>query len=269
MEIGFILFPLFATSLAGLACSLVGVTVVTMGLSFIGVCMSHAAFAGALVGIFSGLNPLLCSFFACFATAGVLGPLSERSEIRPDTALGIIFSATLGVAFLMLPLIPGAKSEGLRFLWGSVLTVGSRELFVELVVCAIVIVGIFIFYKEIQSIVFNRTLASASGIPVRPVFNGLLFLTGASIAASLTVVGGLLVFALIVNPAAAAYQLTYDLKKMYVIAALLGLASGWTGLLVSFFLNIPTGAPIALASVLFFLLAVIASPKRRRQRSVK
>ncbi|HOL34464.1 MAG TPA: metal ABC transporter permease [bacterium] len=264
MEIyNFMIYSWAGALLVGIACSLIGVIVVTMGISFLGVCMSHAAFAGALAGIILGINPVICAFIFCFIVAGILGPISDRGDIKPDTSLGIIFSSSLGLSFLFLPLIPGSKSEGLRFLWGNILTISNSDLFILCAVTIVTIGFVIAFFKEIQILIFNRILAVASGIPARAIYYLILFLCGATITASIKAVGGLLVFALIVNPAAAAYQLTYDLKKMFLISSIFGMASGCLGLLVSFWLNIPAGAPIALCSVIIFTIATIFSPKKR------
>ncbi|MCM8788280.1 MAG: metal ABC transporter permease [Candidatus Omnitrophica bacterium] len=264
MEIySFIFYSWAGAILTGLACSLIGVVVITMGISFIGVCMSHAAFAGALAGIIMHINPVLSSFIFCFIVAGILGPISDKGEIKADTSLGIVFSSSLGLSFLLLPLIPGSKSEGLRFLWGNILTVSDVDIIIVGVVCILVLISVIAFFKEIQLLIFNRIIAASTGIPAKEIYYLILFLCGAAITASIKAVGGLLVFALIVNPAAASYQITYDLKKMFLLSSIFGMASGCFGLLIAFWLDIPAGAPIALFSVLIFIAATIFSPKRK------
>ncbi|HPP08289.1 MAG TPA: metal ABC transporter permease, partial [bacterium] len=149
MEIyNFMIYSWAGALLVGIACSLIGVIVVTMGISFLGVCMSHAAFAGALAGIILGINPVICAFIFCFIVAGILGPISDRGDIKPDTSLGIIFSSSLGLSFLFLPLIPGSKSEGLRFLWGNILTISNSDLFILCAVTIVTIGFVIAFFKE-------------------------------------------------------------------------------------------------------------------------
>jgi manganese/iron transport system permease protein len=96
-------------------------------------------------------------------------------------------------------------------------------------------------------------------------------MTGATVTVSLHAIGGLLIFSLILNPAAAAYQLTYNMKKMFLLAALFGVISGWAGLALSYAFNVPSGATIVITSSVIFMLAAIFSPKRRmknwRQKS--
>lgn len=260
---GFMQNAILATLLAGVACPLVGVLVVTMRLSFIGVCMSHAAFAGALLGLVLGCNPVLFALLASVVAAGTLGPLADRGDFAPDTAMGVVFSSALGISFLLLAIIPGPKSEALSLLWGSVLTVTHSDLFLLFAVACVVLLLLTLFFKEIQSVVFSRELALSVGVPATAVFYGILLCSGLAITSSLSTIGGLLVFSLVINPAAAAYQLSYDLKHIFLLSVLFGVLSGWVGLAASFAFNLPSGAVIIITSSLIFLAATIFSPKRR------
>ncbi len=249
--------------LGGIACSSVGVFVVLMHMPFIGVCMSHAAFAGALLGLWLGFNPLVGAFAFSLLAAAVVGPLADRGDLSPETSVGVIFSLMLGLAFLFMGLMPGTKSGALELLWGSILT-NTRGDVIILGVVAVLVVGlILVFYKEIQATIFNRGMALSVGIPATAILYGILFLTGATITATLRSIGGILIFSLILNPAAAAYQLTYSMKKMFLLSAGFGVLSGWMGLLFSYLFNIPSGATIVVTSSVIFLLAAVFSPKRR------
>lgn len=261
---GFMKNALMATLLAGIACPLIGVFVVTMRLSFIGICMSHAAFAGALLGLVIGVNPTLAALLASFIAAGALGPVADKGDFGPDTAMGIVFSSSLGLSFLLLALIPGPKSEALSLLWGNVLTVTTSNIVLLACVMVVVLLLVIAFNREIQAVIFHCELAASVGVPATAVFYGLLLCSGLTITASLSAIGGLLIFSMLINPVAAAYQLTYNLKRMFLLSVVFGVLSGWVGLLLSCLLNLPTGAVIILTSGLIFLIATIFSPKRRR-----
>ena len=258
---------ILACCLTGVVCACVGVVVITMRLAFIGVCMSHAAFAGALVGLLVGAPPLALAFPASLMAAALVGPLADRSDFSPDTALGIIFASTLGVSFIILGLMPGSKAPALGLLWGSVLTAGRIDLWVLGGVTAVIVILAFVFFKEIQAVVFDRRVAAAVGLPATALFYGILTAAGAAITASLHVVGGLLVFSLMINPAAAAQQLTYRLDRMLIIAAALGIVSALLGLAVSYLADLPSGAVIVVASSVVFGVAFALSPKRRAARA--
>jgi manganese/iron transport system permease protein len=254
---------IISTFLGGIACAVIGVFVVLMHMPFIGVAMSHAAFAGALLGVWLGFDPLIGAFGLSLLAAIIIGPLADRGELSPETSLGVIFSLMLGVAFLFMGLMPGTKSGALELLWGSILT-NTRGDILLLAIVAVVVVGlIVIFYKEIQATVFNRGIALSVGLPATLILYGILFLTGATVTASLRSIGGLLIFSLILNPAAAAYQLTYSMKKMFILAAVFGVVSGWVGLLFSYLFNIPSGATIVITSSIIFLITTLFSPKRK------
>jgi manganese/iron transport system permease protein len=247
----------------GITCSVVGVFVVTMHLSFIGVCIAHAAFAGALLGLWLGFNPLVGALLFSLTSAGIIGPMADRGELNPDTSIGIIFSLMLGLAFFFLGLMPGSRTEALNLFWGSILTVTQQDLIFLAVVTAVIVGLIVVFYKEIQAVICHRDIALAVGIPATIVFYGLLFSTGVTITASLRSIGGLLIYCLILNPAAAAYQLTYSLKRMLLIAVAFGVISCWAGLAASYFLDVPSGASIVITSSIIFGLATAFSPKRK------
>ena len=257
---------ILAGLLGGITCSVVGVFVVTMHLSFIGVCIAHAAFAGALLGLWLGFNPLIGALLFSLAAAAIIGPVADRGELNPDTSIGVIFSLMLGLAFLFMGLMHGARTEALNLFWGSILTVGQQDIIFLAATAGVIVSLVAIFYKEIQAVICHREVALAVGIPATAIFYGLLFSTGVTITASLQSMGGLLIYCLILNPAAAAYQLTYSLRKMLLIAAAFGVISCWAGLVASYFFDIPSGASIVITSSVIFGLATAFSPKRKVKR---
>jgi len=257
---------ILAGLLGGITCSVVGVFVVTMHLSFIGVCIAHAAFAGALLGLWLGFNPLIGALLFSLASAAIIGPVADRGELNPDTSIGIVFSLMLGLAFLFMGLMPGARTEALNLFWGSILTVNQQDLIFLAVITGVIVGLVAAFYKEIQAVICHREVALAVGIPATLIFYGLLFSTGITITASLQSIGGLLIYSLILNPAAAAYQLTYSLKRMLLIAVAFGVISCWAGLAASYLLVIPSGAAIVITSAIIFGLATAFSPKRKVKR---
>ncbi|HOZ45543.1 MAG TPA: metal ABC transporter permease [Candidatus Hydrogenedentes bacterium] len=248
---------------AGVACAVVGVFVITMHLSFLGVCIAHAAFAGALMAVWLGFDPLFGALAFSLGAAAAIGPLADRGEINPDTSTGIVFSLMLGLAFLFLGLTPGSRTEALGLFWGSILTVTPRDAAILAASAAAIVALLLLFFKEIQAVLCHRHIALAVGIPATLVFYGMLFATGLTIAVSLRCIGGLLIYSLILNPAAAAFQLTYRLKRMFILAAAFGVASCWAGLAASYFWDLPAGASIVITSSLLFAAATAFSPKRK------
>lgn len=250
-----------ASILGGVTCSLIGVLVITLDLSFIGTCMAHAALAGAILGLLFSVSPIALAFLFCCLAAGFIGPLADKGKFRPDTALAIIFSLMLGLSFLFLNMLDGPKSAGLNLIWGSILAVSRRDLIVMAITFLLVLLFIIFLFKEIQAIIFNRQVAAALGIPAKTIYYAILLMIGLTITSFFTSIGGMLIFSLIINPAASAYQLTYSLPKMFFLAAFFGVASCLGGLWAAYLLNVPAGAIIVIVSVLIFLVSLLFSSK--------
>lgn len=248
---------------AGVACALAGVFAVLMRLTFIGVCLAHAAFAGGLLALLFGLEPMIGALVASLMAAAVIGPVADRGELSPDTAVGVVFSAMLGLAIFCLGLLPGPKTAGLNLFWGNILTVGRRDLWMLGIVAVAASIAIVAFFKEVQAVACHRQIARASGLPATAIFYGILLFTGLTVTACLPSVGGLLVYSLLINPAAAAYQLTYRLGRLFVLAALFGVVSCEAGLYLAWKLDVPAGASIVLVSSAIFLVSVALSPKKK------
>ena len=263
LQLKFIQHSLLACVFGGGGLSLIGVFVTLMDIPFLGISMSHSAFLGAIIGLLCGFDPLLCAIVACAVSGVVVGPIADRTDSSSNVILAIVFSATMGLAFLLLTFIPGPKSEALNLIWGSILTISRKEILLLGAIFLLIVFLIKVFFKELSAVLFNREIAASSGIPERIFYYGIIFLAGLIISASLDIVGGLLIFSLLVNPASAAYQITYKLKMMFLLSAVFGIVSCFAGLILSYLFNVPTGAVIVLASSLIFLLAFVLSPKKR------
>jgi manganese/iron transport system permease protein len=256
---------LLAAVIGGAGCGIIGVWVVLLRIPFIGVAMSHAAFAGAIVGLLTGTSPLLLGLLACVGAAALVGPAADRTDSDPNLSLGIIFSMLVGLAFLGMGLMEGPKSEALSLLWGSILTLGTSDIWLLALATGVAVGFSILFYQELRAIIFSRIIARSTGIPDKALFYALLFICGTTITLNLNTIGGLLIFSLIVNPPSAALQITYSLGRMLAYSAVFAIASCLIGLALSYLFNAPTGAVIVLVSGVILLVSVLVSPKRRRR----
>lgn len=252
-----------ACLLCGASCALLSVFVVLMKVPLIGISMSHAAFAGAVFGLLFGFNPFVSGFILCLLVAGILGPLSDRTDMAPENMLGIMFSFLMGLAFLGMGILTRTKATALNLMWGSLLTLTESDIWILTIITLILVLFVVFFFKEIRSVLFNRRLASASGVPERMIYYALLFLTGAVVSSNLATVGGLLIFALLVQPGATALQLTFNLKHLFLISAASGIGACASGLVVSYIFDLPSGASVVLMATAIFAAAYLFSPKRR------
>jgi len=261
-----ILFAIIGAVLTGYTCSLMGTFVVRMNLSSLGFAMSHAAFAGAALGLFLRQDPLIFALLFSTFVSLALGPLADKAKLKTDVVIGVIFSLSMALGLLFLNLSPDTamSSTAMSILWGSVLGMTTADLIYLLIITVIAILFVIMFFKEINSILFDRKLARASGINDKPFYYLILFLTSLTVAFSLKLVGGLLVFALMINPTSAVYQFSYDMKKIIIFSPIVGVISCLLGMLMSFSLDLPTGSAIAIVCSAIFGISVLISPKRRK-----
>jgi ABC-type Mn2+/Zn2+ transport system permease subunit len=237
-----------------------------MNLSAIGFTMSHAAFAGAAFAIWQGFDPLIGGLAFATVTALVLGPVSEKARLKAEVMLGFLFSLLMALGFMFLSISPGqaASSVALRIIWGSIFSVSDYDVLALMVLAALLVMFTLGFMKEIMAVLFDRKLAEASGINTRVFYYAVLFITGVSVAMSLKLVGGLLVYALIINPASTAYQFSSDMKRIMLLAPIIGVVTSLGGFLLSLQLDMPVGSSIIIVSALTLAVAIVVSPKRRR-----
>jgi ABC-type Mn2+/Zn2+ transport system permease subunit len=261
---GFMQRAFLASFLIGLACSVIGVFVVLKGLSFIGAGTSHAAFAGVAFAFLIGAPPLLMAVLFGLSTVWITGFLQQKGKMKPDVSIGIFYTLTMALAILFIGLMKVYNPEVYGYLFGSILSVTSFDLKVILVLSLAILATIFLFFKEFHFISFDQEMAEASGIPARNLSFLLLNLISLTIVISLKAVGAILVFALLVIPAAAAEQWATNMRSMMTYSILIGIFSSWVGVMLSYWFNLPSGSTIVLLATFIFFVAVLTSPKRRK-----
>ncbi|MCR4391666.1 MAG: metal ABC transporter permease [Candidatus Acetothermia bacterium] len=263
---GLILPSLVGSVLAGGLSGLLGVCALRLQLSSVGFAMAHAAFAGAALALLVPVPPVVLSLLFALAVAALLGPAAEYTRLPAEVVLGVAFPLTMALGFVFLALAPGEAmaSPALSLLWGSLLGVGWRDVALLAGVLGGSALFIGLFRREVLSVLLERRLAEEAGVPARPYLWLILFLIAAAVAVSLKLVGGMLVYSLLMLPASAASQLVWDMKKLLVLSPILGALFALGGLGVSLALDLPAGASIALVAATGFALATVFSPKRRR-----
>ncbi len=260
---GFIQRALLSSILVGCLCSIIGVFVILKGFSFIGAGTAHSAFAGVTLAYLLGINPLFLSILFGVGTVWIIGILEQKGKMKLDVSTGIFFTFTMALAILFIGLMKVYNAEVYGYLFGSILSVSVQDLWVMMLVSGVVLLLIFLFYKEFHFITFDQEMAEASGIPAQRLFFLLLTLIALTIVISLKSVGAILVFALIIIPAATAYQLTHSMRNMMACSVFFGISASVGGVLLSYRFDLPSGATIVLLATGFFFLSIFLSPKRR------
>jgi ABC-type Mn2+/Zn2+ transport system permease subunit len=256
---------LFAGTLIGIVCAVIGTYVVLKGLSFIGAGIAHASFGGVALGFYLNLNPVLTAVIFCLATAWGIGLVSRKGRVKEDTAVGIFFASTMALGILLIGLMRGYNVDLFGYLFGSILAVSRDDVWITLGLGAAVLLLVLLFFKELLFVTFDAEMAAVTGVPAARIYFLLITLIALTVVLSIKVVGIVLVSALLVTPAAAAYQLTENFRRMMLLSILIGVSSTVGGLLLSDRLNTASGATIVLLSTLIFFIAAVISPRRRRR----
>jgi ABC-type Mn2+/Zn2+ transport system permease subunit len=256
---------LLAGVIIGVVCAVIGVYVVLKGMSFIGAGIAHASFGGVALAFVLGTNPVLTAVLFCMATAWGIGLVSRRTRIKEDSAVGIFFASTMAFGILLIGLMRGYTVDLFGYLFGSILAVTREDLWITVLVGLAILAVVGVFFKELLFVTFDAEMATVTGIPAGRIYFLLISLVALTVVISMKVVGVVLVSALLVTPAAAAYQLTEDFRRMMLLAVFVGLASTIGGLLLSYKINTASGATIVLLSTCIFTAAALFSPRRRRK----
>jgi ABC-type Mn2+/Zn2+ transport system permease subunit len=256
---------LLAGAMIGAICAVVGVYVVLRGMSFIGAGVSHAAFGGVALGFFLHTNPVFAAVVFCLFTAWGIGIVARKSQIKEDTAVGIFFAASMAFGILLIGLMQGYRVDLFSYLFGSILAVTPQDVWITIGLGLAVLLVVGLLFKELLFVTFDTEMAEVIGLPAGKLYFLLLGLIALTVVISLKVVGIVLVSALIVTPAAAAYQLTESFRKLVGLAVAIGVGASVGGLLLSYWLNTASGATIVLLSTAVFFLSALVSPRRRHR----
>ena len=258
---GFMQRGLVAAVLVGIVCAVMGTFVVLKGLAFIGDAVSHAAFPGLVIAFMLGAPLYLGGAIAAVGTALAIGAVSRRSRLRFDTSVGVLFAGTFALGILLFSTIENYVADLLGYLLGNVLGIGIGDL-VQVALLGIVVLAIVIaIRKELLYATFDPLGAAASGLPVARLEYLLLALLGVTIVVSIQAVGIVMVVAMLVTPPATAQLLVDRFERLMVVAAALATLAAVSGLYLSFYLNLASGASIVLIETFFFLVALALGPR--------
>ena len=251
---------MIAAILVGIVCAVVGTYVVLRGMAFFGDALAHSILPGIALGYLVSGGARAPLFWWALGTAVVaalgIGAISKNSEIKEDTAIGIIFAGMFALGIALISTVRSYAVDLSHFLFGDVLSVSSQSLWLILLFGGLVLLTIFAFYKEFTTISFDPILATTLRLPVGLLNNLLLVLIAVTVAVSLQTVGVALMVAMLVTPAATAYLLTHRLSKMMILAAVFASLSGVIGLYLSYYLSIASGAAIVLTATMFFMIVL-------------
>jgi ABC-type Mn2+/Zn2+ transport system permease subunit len=258
----FMVRGLLASLMVGTLCAVVGTYVVLRGMAFFGDALAHAILPGVAVAYLLAVNLFWGALVMGLITAVGIGYLSRRSQVKEDTAIGVIFAASFALGVALLSTVRSYSVDLTHILFGNVLGVSNTDLLLTAGLGLVVLAAVFLLYKELLVVSFDPIMAATLRLPLDALNYLLLVLIALTVVVSLQAVGVALMVAMLVTPAATAYLLTRRLWQMMIIGAAIGAASAVAGLYLSFYVNVASGAAVVLVATGFFVLAFLFAPAR-------
>ena len=262
LSYGFMWRGLLAAIMVGTICAVLGTYVILQGMAFFGDALAHTILPGVVIAYLLGWPLAVGALIFGVLSAIGIGALSQRGEVREDTAIGVIFAGSFALGVAMLSTVRSYAVDLAHILFGDVLGVSPTDLWVTAGLGAVVLLLVFFFYKEFLVMAFDPTLAVVLRLPVKVLRYLLLIMIAVTIVISLQTVGMALMLAMLVTPAAAAQLLTRRLPTMMATAALIGALSNVTGLYISYYINIASGPAMVLVATAVFCLVFLLAPER-------
>lgn len=256
-QYGFMIRALEVGVLIGAIAPLIGIFLVLRRYSLIADTLSHVSLAGVAVGLLTGINPLITAIGAAVLSSVAIERLRLSKRVYGESALSIFLSGSLALAIVLISLAHGFSVDLFNYLFGSIVTVKQADVYIILTVGVLVLIAIFAFYKELTYITFDEEAARVGGIPTRFINILLIILAALTVALAIPIVGILLISALIVIPVVTALQLKKSFFHTILYAEVISLFSVVTGIISSFYLNIPAGGAIVLLTLLIFVLSLL------------
>ena len=247
----------FVTALlVGVLCSGMGTYVVLRRLSFIGDGIAHASFAGIVIAYLRGFDYYIGAGVVAVITALGIGFVHRRGRVALDTAIGVLFTGAFALGIFLMSRQHSYSIDLQSFLFGDILSVNQQDVMMIVALGILVAFVTALMYRALLYTSFDPVVAQASGINAPLVEYILLVLLALTIIISLQAVGIVLVAALLVTPAAAAYQLTSRFARMMALSALFGALCAVGGLYLSYYLQSSSGATIVLLATVVFFVAM-------------
>jgi zinc transport system permease protein len=238
----------------GLIAPSIGCFLVAKRYSLIADSLAHVSLAGVAIGVILVINPIVSALFVAVLVALIIEKLRAGKLLSGEVALAMFLSSGLAVAVVLIGLAKNVQVDLFSFLFGSITTVTTQDLWLILPLGAAVMVFIGLLYKELAYLAFDDESARVSGLPTKFLNQSLVILTAITVVLSLRIVGGLLIGALMVIPVAAAMQVSRSFLQTFFLSIALGLVAVIAGLFASFYLNTAAGGTIVLISLMTFVM---------------
>jgi len=252
---------LYVGVLVGFLCPVVGSYLIVLRMALLGDVIAHAVMPGLAIAYFLNLQLAIGAFLSGLLSTFLINWIRHQSRVKADAAMALIFSSFFGLGILLLTTLR-TQLDLKDLLFGDILSVTLTDVWRTGLIAAVVLLLIKLCYKELLFFTFDRAGAEAMGLPITWLNTGLMAGITITIIAGMQTVGVILVIALMVGPAIAAYLLVKELHWMMLVGGVLGAIATVVGMYASYYFDWPSGPAIALVVFGFFILALLFSPSQ-------
>ncbi len=262
LQYAFMQRSLLVAVMVGIICAVVGSYLMVQRLALLGDAISHSLLPGLAIAFILGINLFVGAFIAGVISTVIIAWIHQRSPVKEDAAMGIVFSAFFALGVTLITVVQKDNKIDLNhFLFGNILGVTTGEVRDTAIIVILVLLSVVLLYKELLFYSFDPLGAQASGLPVGLLNAGLMVLIALTVVASMKVVGVILVLALLITPGATAYLLVPRLHQVMLVGAGVGVLASVAGMYLSYYFNLPSGPAIVLVTFGLFMLAFLFSPQ--------
>ena len=254
--------------LASVACGAIGSYVVVKKIGYLAGGIAHAVLGGMGIAYYLGRSPIEGALVSAIVFAFILGWVSLRMQQQEDTIIGALWAGGMAVGILFISQTPGYNVDLMSFLFGNILMIASEDLYWIAGLDLIILVIVFLFYKQFISVSFYEEFARLRGIPVERFYLPFLSLVALTVVILIQIVGLILVIALLTLPAAIAGLYVRSLSLMMILAALFGMIFTTGGLAISYQPDLPPGPTIILLAGAFYLISLVLNRIKRKSLSI-
>lgn len=268
LQFEFMRNALLAGILASIACGVIGVYVVVNRVVFISGGIAHAAYGGIGLAFFFGFSPTLGIIGFSLLISMIMAAVSIKARHRADTVIGVLWALGMALGVVLMDLTPGYNVDLMSYLFGSILTVPTSDLWMMLVLNGVIVITVAFFYHDLLALSYDDEFARVRGVPVRFLYFLLMALIALSVVTIIRIVGLILVIALLTIPPYIAERFSSSLLKMVLLSVALNVCFTVTGLWLAYRLNLTSGPSIIMVAGVCFFGALGLDRLRKRRGAV-
>lgn len=265
---GFVQNALLAALLSGISCGIIGTYIVTRRLVFLSGGITHSSFGGIGIAYWAGVDPTIGALVFGILSAFGIEALGRGNRLRPDTAIGILWSLGMAIGIFFIFLTPGYAPNLMGFLFGNLLLTGWGYIEILIALVTLLFLVFTLFYRTIVGVSLDSQYASSQGVWASTINYSMIGLTAIAIVLNIQIVGIVLLISMLTIPVAIVNTLTNNFARIMIFSSLVAVASAVGGLVVGYIWDVPSSATtVGILAIIFGVVRSARAIALRARRS--